>query len=179
MGGYLPGTERERRDMLAALGLSRADELFAALPEGVRLKGLSLPEGLSQQGVERRVRALAAENTVYPTILRGAGAERHFIPAEVSPLNSASLRVLPSPKTSPVDFISGPKYELTSLNFSNEKTGTLTAKYGGVLCSPVPQPISLRVAPVITREAISTIETPVTLLIYGTVREARGLTSIT
>ena len=44
MGGYLPGTERERRDMLAALGLSSADELFAALPEGVRLKGLSLPE---------------------------------------------------------------------------------------------------------------------------------------
>ena len=39
----------------------------------MRLKGLSLPEGLSQQGVERRVRALAAENTVYPTILRGAG----------------------------------------------------------------------------------------------------------
>ena len=31
MGGYLPGTERERRDMLAALGLSSADELFAAL----------------------------------------------------------------------------------------------------------------------------------------------------
>ena len=55
MGGYLPGTERERRDMLAALGLSSADELFAALPEGVRLKGLSLPEGLSQQGVERRI----------------------------------------------------------------------------------------------------------------------------
>ena len=78
MGGYLPGTERERRDMLAALGLSSADELFAALPEGVRLKGLSLPEGLSQQGVERRVRALAAENTVYPTILRrGRGAALH------------------------------------------------------------------------------------------------------
>ena len=93
MGGYLPGTERERRDMLAALGLSSADELFAALPEGVRLKGLSLPEGLSQQGVERRVRALAAENTVYPTILRGAGAERHFIPAIVNEVASREVFV--------------------------------------------------------------------------------------
>ena len=33
--------------------------------------------------------------------------------------------------------------------------------------------------PVITEAARSTIGTPLTLLIYGTVREARGLTSIT
>ena len=33
--------------------------------------------------------------------------------------------------------------------------------------------------PVMTRVASSTIGTPVTLLIYGTVREARGLTSMT
>lgn len=93
MGGYLPGTERERRDMLAALGLSNADELFSALPEGVRRKELNLPEGLSQQGVERRVRALAAENTVYPTVLRGAGAERHFIPAIVNEVASREVFV--------------------------------------------------------------------------------------
>lgn len=93
MGGYLPGTEAERRDMLAALGLSSADELFSALPEGVRLKGLNLPEGLSQQGVERRLRALAAENTVYPTVLRGAGAERHFIPAIVNEVASREVFV--------------------------------------------------------------------------------------
>ena len=30
-----------------------------------------------------------------------------------------------------------------------------------------------------TRDATSTIGTPVTLLMYGTVREARGLTSMT
>lgn len=93
MGGYLPGTEQERRDMLTALGLSSADELFSALPESVRLKSLSLPEGLSQQGVERRVRALAAENPVYPTVLRGAGAERHFIPAIVDEIASREVFV--------------------------------------------------------------------------------------
>ena len=38
--------------------------------------------------------------------------------------------LLPIPKTSPVDFISGPKIEFASLSFSKEKTGTFTAKDG-------------------------------------------------
>ena len=53
------------------------------------------------------------------------------------------------------------------------------ALYGGVLRSPVPYPSSDSFAPSITREAMSTIGTPVTLLIYGTVLDARGLTSMT
>ena len=83
------------------------------------------------------------------------------------------------PRTSPVDFISGPRIEFASFSFSNENTGTFTAQYGGVLRSPVPYPSSDSFAPSITREAMSTIGTPVTLLIYGTVLDARGLTSMT
>ena len=45
-------------------------------------------------------------------------------PAAVSPLKSASTRFLPTPSTSPVDFISGPNIELTFLSFSKENTGT-------------------------------------------------------
>ena len=48
-------------------------------------------------------------------------------PADTSPLNNASTRFLPTPKTSPVDFISGPNLEFTSFSFSKLKTGTLTA----------------------------------------------------
>ena len=59
-------------------------------------------------------------------------------PAETSPLKSASSIVLPMPSTSPVDFISGPSCELTSLSFSNENTGTFTATYGELGYSPVP-----------------------------------------
>ena len=55
------------------------------------------------------------------------------LPDAVMPLNSASLRFFPIPRTSPVDFISGPRYEFASISFSNENTGTFTAKYGGVL----------------------------------------------
>ena len=54
-------------------------------------------------------------------------------PADTKPFTSASSIVLPTPKTSPVDFISGPRLEFASSSFSKEKTGTLTAKYGGVL----------------------------------------------
>ena len=50
--------------------------------------GLRLPSGLSEWEVRRKVTALAAENRSYPTILRGAGAYRHFIPAVVKSITS-------------------------------------------------------------------------------------------
>ena len=50
------------------------------------------------------------------------------MPEEVRPLNSASVMVRPIPRTSPVDFISGPRRELASVSFSKENTGTLTQK---------------------------------------------------
>ena len=71
-------------------------------------------------------------------ILRSARGDLKRIPAAVMPLNSASPSVRPMPSTSPVDFISGPRLASASVSFSNEKTGTLTAKQGGVLYSPVP-----------------------------------------
>ena len=83
------------------------------------------------------------------------------------------------PSTSPVDFISGPSCTSTSVSFSKLNTGTFTAQYGGCGYSPVPYPSSRSFSPHITRVASSTIGTPVTLLMYGTVREERGLTSMT
>ena len=44
---------------------------------------LRIPEGLSELSVRQKVSAMAAKNRVYPTVLRGAGAYRHFIPAVV------------------------------------------------------------------------------------------------
>ena len=59
-------------------------------------------------------------------------------PAAANPLNKASRSVLPTPSTSPVDFISGPSALLASGNFWKENTGTFTVKYGGALCRPDP-----------------------------------------
>ena len=47
MGSYIPATAEERQAMLAYLGLGSTDDLFAAVPESVRVRSLDLPEGMS------------------------------------------------------------------------------------------------------------------------------------
>ena len=37
MGGYVPNTEKERQEMLQVAGYSDMDDLFADIPEEVRL----------------------------------------------------------------------------------------------------------------------------------------------
>ncbi len=70
--------------MLAAIGLQSVREMYADVPESVYLKArLGLPEGLSEMEVLREIEALAEKNHRYKTILRGAGAYRHYIPAIV------------------------------------------------------------------------------------------------
>ena len=39
MGSYVPHTDAEVADMLASIGLSSVDELFATVPEALRLAG--------------------------------------------------------------------------------------------------------------------------------------------
>lgn len=85
MGSFLPSTAAERQEMLSFLGLTSPDELFAAVPRSVFLtEPLSLPDPMAEQGVRRMLEGLAAKNTVFRTILRGAGAYDHYIPAAVS-----------------------------------------------------------------------------------------------
>ena len=83
MGGYIPNTPADRQEMLGALGLSRADDLFAAVPEGLRVSGLNLEPGKSEMEVRRMVEAMAEKNTRYRSIFRGAGSYDHYIPAIV------------------------------------------------------------------------------------------------
>ena len=84
MGSYVPNTVEERREMLEAIGLSSMDDLFAQIPEQVRIRdGLNIPEGLSELEVSRKMGQLAGKNKIFPTIFRGAGAYRHYIPALV------------------------------------------------------------------------------------------------
>ena len=45
---YVPHTERERRDMLAAIGVDRVEDLFADVPANVRFPGLNLPPALAE-----------------------------------------------------------------------------------------------------------------------------------
>ena len=89
MGSYVPNTPAQRQEMLAAMGLGTMADLYRDVPESMKIRdGLRLPSGLSEWEVRRKVTALAAENRSYPTILRGAGAYRHFIPAVVKSITS-------------------------------------------------------------------------------------------
>lgn len=85
MGHYLPSTMEQRDEMLKELGLSCMEELFRGTPEELILPdGPDIPKGKSEMEVLRSLSALAAKNRVFPTIFRGAGAYRHYIPAVVS-----------------------------------------------------------------------------------------------
>ncbi len=88
MGSYLPSTERERREMLREIGLDSFDGLYKDVPESVRLKGLDIPEGVSEMEAAAQISALADKNTRYSAIFRGAGAYDHYIPAIVRSVTS-------------------------------------------------------------------------------------------
>ncbi len=82
----------EELEMLRALGLASVDDLFADIPAEVRVDGLSLPPGVSEQEVVDRVSAILRKNRVgrdLPTFL-GAGLYDHFVPAAVRAIVSRS-----------------------------------------------------------------------------------------
>ena len=85
MGSYVPSTDKERQQMLNAIGLGSFSELYKDVPGEMYLSdGLNLPAGMSELEVRRNISAMADKNTVFETILRGAGAYDHVIPSIVS-----------------------------------------------------------------------------------------------
>src|SRR2546422_1185176 len=83
---YLSLTERDRDEMLAAIGVSSVEELFRDIPEGVRLgRELDLEPPLSEQELSRHLEELAARNvdTSKELSFLGAGIYDHYVPAVV------------------------------------------------------------------------------------------------
>jgi glycine dehydrogenase subunit 1 len=81
---YLPKSDSERQEMLDACGVRSAEELFAHLPEAVRLnRPLDLAPGISEYEIVQYFQDRAAENgTGYQSFL-GAGVYRHYRPVLV------------------------------------------------------------------------------------------------
>ena len=87
MPSYIPHTTSERKKMLASMGLTNVDELFCDIPEKVRLsRPLAIADGLSEFEVADQLLSLSEKNRRFKTVLRGAGAYRHFIPSAVRQL---------------------------------------------------------------------------------------------
>jgi glycine dehydrogenase subunit 1 len=82
---YVPHTERETREMLAAIGVSRMEDMFADVPAAVRFPKLDLPPPSSELEIMGEMAALAARNLDFDPshAFLGAGAYHHFRPAVV------------------------------------------------------------------------------------------------
>jgi glycine dehydrogenase subunit 1 len=83
---YLSLTERDRDEMLAAIGVESVDELFRDVPVRVRLdRELQLDRPLSEPELSRHLEELAARNvdTTKELSFLGAGIYDHYVPAVV------------------------------------------------------------------------------------------------
>ena len=86
---YLPLTDTDRIEMLAAIGTTSVDALFRDVPPSARLAGpLDLPRALGEIEVERALRRMAAKNLAAGDAASfiGAGVYRHHVPAAVDHL---------------------------------------------------------------------------------------------
>ncbi|MCS6951902.1 MAG: aminomethyl-transferring glycine dehydrogenase subunit GcvPA [Bryobacterales bacterium] len=86
---YLPKSDSERAEMLAALGLSCLEDLVAHLPPEVLLRRpLQLPPGKSEYEIAAWFRAQAEKNASGYACFLGAGAYRHYRPVLVDVIAS-------------------------------------------------------------------------------------------
>ncbi len=85
MGTYIPHTDDEIETMLAFIGLTSLDELFAAVPEAVKLqRSLELADGVGEPDVLDRMEGLADRNrarTDRMVCFAGGGAYDHETPS--------------------------------------------------------------------------------------------------
>ncbi len=91
---YIPNSvPKIKRRMLEEIGAESVDELFAAIPSNLRLKGkLKLPGPTSELEVKRHVNTLLSRNKTIleiPSFL-GAGCWPHFVPDVCNEINSRS-----------------------------------------------------------------------------------------
>ncbi|MEI7559007.1 MAG: aminomethyl-transferring glycine dehydrogenase subunit GcvPA [Actinomycetes bacterium] len=98
MSSYTAATEQDIEEMLAAIGCESIDDLFEAIPDGVRFKGaLDLPAGKPEQEVYAEFAELAARNTSADDEVSflGAGMYDHYIPSLIDALLSRAEFLTP------------------------------------------------------------------------------------
>jgi len=82
---YIPNTEAQRQEMLKAIGVASAEELFQDIPPSRRNPSLDLPSPLSELELTCEIEEMARQNCTpgqYACFL-GGGVYRHFVPAVV------------------------------------------------------------------------------------------------
>ena len=80
---FIPHTEKDTREMLAAIGADSIDDLFDEIPPELRIEHLdAIPEALSEMETSRLMRERARRDGS-PLCFIGAGAYEHHIPTAI------------------------------------------------------------------------------------------------
>ncbi|MFA7691835.1 MAG: aminomethyl-transferring glycine dehydrogenase subunit GcvPA [Candidatus Hydrogenedentes bacterium] len=87
---WIPVTSADEQDMLRIAGAASIEGFFEIIPEALRLKEWSLPEGLSEFGLRRHLERMAEKNCTQYLSFLGGGYYDHYIPAAVDALAARS-----------------------------------------------------------------------------------------
>lgn len=88
---YIPGTDADRRAMLAKIGVSHVNDLYQDIPQDKLNPTLNLPSALTEPELKKLYDQIAARNTYHNKGLisfLGSGSYEHYIPAFVGEVAS-------------------------------------------------------------------------------------------
>ncbi len=78
MSNYIPHSAEETKEMLDYIGVKSIDNLY-----GFESKSVNIGEGKTQAEVEKLFQCISSGNKIFKSVLRGAGAYNHYVPAAV------------------------------------------------------------------------------------------------
>lgn len=87
---FIPHTEEDIRFMLDRIGVKSIDDLYAEVPEEVKLKGdYNIPSAMSEIEIRKYFNELGSKNRQL-TIFAGGGVYDHYSPSVIAHLLSRS-----------------------------------------------------------------------------------------
>lgn len=90
---YILNTAKDIRAMLKSIGVESVDDLYASLPQSIKLKDpLDIDSGLSEFDASRKVTALSNKNITLDKFnsFLGAGSYDHYVPLALKSILSSS-----------------------------------------------------------------------------------------
>lgn len=88
---YIPHTQKDTEEMLKAIGVSKVEDLFEAVPKSLlEVEEYNLPSGLSELEARQKITAIARRNRNPEISFLGGGLYHHYIPEHVTNVGSRS-----------------------------------------------------------------------------------------
>lgn len=87
---YTPHTPNEVKQMLDVIGLEKESDLFASVPDDLKVSKLNLPDGLDEFSTFAMFKKLASKNVTNKLMFMGGGYYDHIVPSAVDALSGRS-----------------------------------------------------------------------------------------